>query len=151
MSSHLQDDEVDPIGVELRRTAGELAALRESVAAIGSEVGELARRAGVLARAELRESFAVARPGSLCGAGAGVFGLIGLGFADLTLMFLLAVFLPLWLAAFIVTALMLGTAAWLGTRARAMFTDFQIVPTRTIASIEEDLRWAREQLKPNSR
>jgi len=151
MSARADSDEVEPIAVEWRRTVAELAALRASVAAIGTEVGELARREGALGRAEVGESLAAARTGSMLGVGAGVVGLLGLGFLDVTLMFVFALFLPLWAAALLVTVLMLGTAALLAKRAQAMFENFQIVPSRTIASIEEDFRWAREQLKPSSK
>ena len=93
---------------------------------------------------------AVATQGAAFGGGAGVLALYVLGFFGLALTFGLAEFLPLWAAALITAVLFGVTAAVLGTMAKSRFSQFSLIPTRTLRSLREDIQWARVQMKRNA-
>jgi protein-S-isoprenylcysteine O-methyltransferase Ste14 len=104
--------------------------LREEVRVAKAELREEARKAG-RAAAALGAGGAVLHAAALCLAAALV--LVG------------ATFLPAWLSALIVTAL-LGVAGWAAMsagRKRPRETD----PSRAVRNLKEDGRWARETMR----
>ena len=134
-------------GEDLRdRPIGEL--MRQ----LADETTTLVRQELELAKAEMREK------GKKAGVGAGMLGaatvaaLLALG--ALTAFFILALdgFLPNWLAALIVAAVYGAVAGVLALRGRERVQEAgKPVPEQTQQSIQEDLEWARTQVKSGKR
>jgi hypothetical protein len=74
-----------------------------------------------------------------------------LGFLGLAAMFGLAEVMPLWAAALVVAVVLGVVTAALGLMARQRFSQFSLMPSHTVRSLKEDMRWASGQLKRNSR
>lgn len=141
----------DTVSDDWQDTLAELRELRASVTVVGEGFAELARREGVLARAELSENLTLAAQGAIAGGIAIPFALLALGFGALAAMFALALVVPLWAAAGVVALVSAVIAAVLGLIARRRFAATQLIPQQTIRSIQEDVQWAREQLKRDVR
>ena len=144
-------EQSESMEAQWKRAQAELRALGSSVAQVTEEIRELGRKEAALARTEVAENVALARSGAMYSAAAGVFALLMLGFLMLAVMFGLAEFMPLWAAALVVTVVLgivVGVTAML---ARGRFRELQVMPVHTMRSLQEDARWAREQLMRNSR
>jgi hypothetical protein len=61
-------------------------------------------------------------------------------------MFALATAMELWLAALIVSLIVLGIALIAGLTARSRLKKVQPVPRRALQSLEKDISWLRAQL-----
>jgi hypothetical protein len=119
---------------------------------LSQQMSALARQEVELAKAELREK------GKQAGAGAGLLGgggLLGLGaFGALTttLILVLATFLAAWLAALLVTVVYAAGAAALALQGKKKVQAIgSPVPETTIQTLKEDARWAKTQLRSDSR
>ena len=134
-------------GDELRdRPLGEL--MRE----LADQTATLVRQELELAKAEMRQKGRRAGVGAGLLGGAGVAGLAALG--ALTAFFILALdgALPNWLAALIVAAVYGVIAGILYLRGREKVQEAgRPVPEQTQQSIQEDLEWARTQVRSENR
>ena len=74
-----------------------------------------------------------------------VLGLYALGFLLLAGVYALAMILPSWAAALIVCVLGAGVAGALAVIGRERIKQVQAKPDRTIASVKENLEWAKNQ------
>ncbi|HWG76474.1 MAG TPA: phage holin family protein [Steroidobacteraceae bacterium] len=100
-----------------------------------------------LASAEMKQEVTrAARSGGLI-AGGGGLGLYALGFLLLTIMFLLAKVVDLWLAALIVCLLVSAVAAMLVLMGQQRMKRAKLVPRKTVQSVKENVSWMKAQIK----
>jgi hypothetical protein len=59
----------------------------------------------------------------------------------------LALAMPVWLAALLMTLVLLGIAAAMYAGGRSKLRDVNAVPERTTQTIKEDLEWAKHHVK----
>ena len=138
-------------GDQFRHTKDEASVVRGEISSIAAELGELLRMEAALAKAETDEAKAHATKGATFGAVGGVFGLITAIFLFVTIMFGLDEVLPIWAAALITTLIALALTGVFMMMARAEMKQFSPAPKRFFQSIQEDLQWAKTQLKSNVR
>ncbi len=119
--------------------------LGELLGEMSQELSTLFRQEVELAREELREEGRkVGRAGSRFG-GAAAAALYA-GFAlVLTLGFLLATFLPEWVAFLVVTLALGAIAAVLGLRGKKEAQAIDPAPEETIETLKEDAQWLSER------
>jgi hypothetical protein len=138
-------------GDQLRHTKDEAGAVRSEISSIAAELGELLRMEAQLAKAETDEAKAHATKGATFGAVGSVFGLITAIFLFLTIMFGLDEVLPLWAAAAITTLIGLVLTGIFMMMAKSEMKQFSPAPKRFMRSIQEDLQWAKTQMKSSVR
>lgn len=126
-------------GTELReQPLGEVA--RE----LTRDVSLLVRQEVALAKAELAQKGRVAAPGLGMIGGAGVVGLMAAGALTAFVILLLSIFLPEWLSALIVGAVLAAAAYLLVKQGKERVEDAGApVPEQTIETVKEDVAWAR--------
>jgi uncharacterized membrane protein YqjE len=110
------------------------------------EISTLIRSEIALAKLELKQTFtSLGIVGGLFGS-ALFFALVGLAFLFVTLILVLGIFMPHWLAALIITVVLflLATAAALIGRAR--LKKVTVVPTATVENIKADIDSIRSDL-----
>lgn len=100
-----------------------------------------------LAKLEITESIKNAGLGAGLFAGAAVFGLVGLIALAFTLVAVLSLFLPPWLAGLIVTVLFFGVAGALALIGKNRLSKANPAPEETIQTLKEDQEWLKRQLK----
>ena len=110
---------------------------------LSADTSHLVKQEINLARAELTIKAKEAGKGVGMLAGAGVAALILLGALTAFLIIVLDLFLPLWVAALIVTLLWAIIAGVLYTQGKAALKDLNPVPEQTIDSVKEDVEWAK--------
>jgi uncharacterized membrane protein YqjE len=134
-------------GDELRdRPLGEL------VKQLASETSTLVRQELDLAKVEMTEKGKKARAGAGLIGGATVLALAALGAFTAFAILALAVVLPGWAAALIVTGVYAALAGVLALRGRDRIRETGgPVPAETKRTIEEDLQWARTQSRSETR
>ena len=119
---------------------------------VGDIVGDIARDLSTLVKQELDlaktevklEATKAGKGAGLLG-GAGVSGHMALLFVSLTLMFLLDMWMPLVLAALIVTAVWAGIAAALAAKGRKELKTVDPKLETTQRTLKEDVQWAKDQ------
>ena len=99
-----------------------------------------------LAKLELKESARGATRAAIFLGGAAAFGLVGLIMASISATALLALVLPVWLSALIVTFGLLAVAAGLGLIGRSMLAKTKPIPEQTVQSLKEDQEWLKHQM-----
>lgn len=110
-----------------------------------SNLEEMIRSEVKLAKAELREDTEKALSGAKKMAIAVGTGLFALTFVLWSVAILLARFLPDWIAALLVGAVLAAVAGVLYSKARA---EFQLPkPEKTIENIKENVEWMKDQTK----
>lgn len=114
-------------------------------ASVGQLLGELAgdlstlvRQEVALAKAELKAEAGKAGKGAGMLGGAGLAGLMATVFVSLTLMFLLDLAMPTWVAALIVTLLWAVVGFVLYTRGRTQLKTVNPTPTQTVETLKEN-------------
>jgi len=116
----------------------------ELVKDLSREVSDLVRQEIALARAEMMEKGRKAGRGAGMLSGAAVLGLAAVGGSMATLILLLDLVMPAWLAALIVTAVYAAAAAVLGLRGKTEISEAgPPTPERTVESVKEDVQWAK--------
>ena len=116
----------------------------ELVKDLSREVTDLVRQEIALARAEMMEKGRKAGRGAGMLSGAAVVGLAAVGGSMATLILLLDIVMPSWLAALIVTAVYAAVAAVLGLRGKAEISEAgPPTPEQTVESVKEDVQWAK--------
>jgi len=122
------------------------------VSELTSDLTSLFRQEIELAKAELAVKAKEAGKGAGMLGGASVTGLVTLGSLTAFLIALLALWLPVWAAALIVTlvwAIVTGILALVGRSRLKEATP--PVPRQAIDSTKEDVQWAKTQLKSEKR
>jgi uncharacterized membrane protein YqjE len=128
------------------------ASLGELVKRLSDQTSRLVRQEIELARAEMTEKGKRFGVGAGLLGGAGILALVALGTLSACLIAAIAVALPVWAAALIVTALWLavaGVLALIGKRRVREATP--PVPEQTVETVKEDLQWAKTQLRSAGR
>lgn len=133
-------------------TAAPSAAPRGDERSLGELLGDIANNMTTLmkqeldlAKTEAKAEAAKAGKGAGLLGGAGVTGHLALLFASLALMFLLDTWMPMALAALIVTVLWAIVAAVLASRGRKELKQLNPKLETTQRTIKEDVQWAKEQ------
>jgi len=97
-----------------------------------------------LAKAEMTQKGRVAAPGLGMIGAAGVAGLMAAGALTAFAVIVLAIFLPDWLSALIVGAVLAGVAYGLALRGKERVEQAgSPVPEQTIETVKEDVEWAK--------
>lgn len=135
---------------DLRRGRAEMRSLGARTAEITAEIRELARLEAELAKAEMQENRGRLMAGSMNGAAAGALAFWILGFLGAAMTLGLMEIWPGWAAALATAGTFLLIATIAGLMARRHFKKFSPTPERTIASLREDARWARQLMKQSA-
>ena len=109
------------------------------------DVGEVVRGEVRLAKAELSEKASQAgKAGGFFGAAA-LFGMMGFACMVLAAVAGLALLMPVWLSALIVSIVLVcgGAAAYAGGKAK--MKEVSPVPERTVQTIKDDIQWAKHR------
>ena len=117
----------------------------ELVKDLASQTSTLVRQEIKLAQAEVTEKGKLAGKGAGMLAGAGVAALLMLGALTALLIIALDSFLPLWLAALIVTLLWGAVAAGLALAGRNALRSATPPVPQTVETVKEDIEWAKTQ------
>jgi hypothetical protein len=124
----------------------------ELVKDLSREVSELVRQEIALARAEMMQKGRKAGRGAGMLSGAAVLGLAAVGGSMATLILLLDIVMPAWLAALIVTAAYAAVAAVLGLRGKEEISEAgPPAPEQTVESVKEDVQWAKTRATSSNR
>jgi len=119
--------------------------LGELVKDLASQTSTLVRQEIKLAQAEVTEKGKLAGKGAGMLAGAAVGALLGLGALTALLIIVLDSFMPLWLAALIVTVVWLAIAAVLGLAGKSAIQKATPPAPQTVETVKEDIQWAKTQ------
>jgi fatty acid desaturase len=93
-----------------------------------------------LLKLEMKDTFAKLGGGAAMFAGALVFALLGVAFLFVTLVLgLVALGVPAWLSALVITLVLFGGAAFLGFRGKKKFEQVKFVPTESVEQIKSDI------------
>jgi|SRR4051812_3094997 len=133
------------LGEYAYRGSGQETSIADVLKDIFSNVQEMIRAEIRLARAEMRDEVSkTADSAKLLGAGAAL-GFFAAAFALVTVTLLLALVIPAWAAALVMTILLGLPAAILIGRGKSKFS----VPTpqKTINSLKENVEWMKSQTK----
>ena len=108
---------------------------------------EIVRSEFRLAKTELKEEAAkAAKPAATFGVGL-VFGFYGIGFLLLASVYGLSTLMAGWLAALLVGAILAMVAIALMSSSGKKLKRVNPTPDKTIQSLEENLQWAKHQIK----
>jgi uncharacterized membrane protein YqjE len=114
---------------------------------IASNLTQIVQAEFRLAKSELKEGAEkVAGPGAALGAGV-VLALYGLGFLLLAAVYALSLLIAGWLAALIVGGVLAVTAGILIGAGTTKLKRVNLTPDKTIRTLEEDVQWAKQQIK----
>ena len=121
--------------------------LPEVVQNIIGNIQEIIRSEVRLAKAELKEeAIDSAKAAGMLAAGA-VLAFYALGFLLLGVTHLLALVMPLWLAAVIVFVAVGAIAGFLISAGKKRMAAVSPQPRKTIDSVRENVQWAKDQMK----
>ena len=128
------------------------ASIGELFKRLSSDMTLLMRQEFELFRTEMTEK--TLRTGKRVGEGAGmlsgaaVAGLMALASLTATVILMLALVMPAWVAALIVTVVYGVTAAVLAVSGKRKIEDITApIPTQTIETVKEDVEWAKTQTR----
>jgi uncharacterized membrane protein YqjE len=110
---------------------------------LASQTSTLVRQEIKLAQAEVTEKGKTAGKGAGMLAGAAVVALLGAGALTAFLIIVLDSFLPLWLAALIVTLLWFAVAAVLAMSGKKALQAATPPAPQTVETVKEDIQWAK--------
>ncbi len=100
-----------------------------------------------LARVEIKEKATRAKqPVTILASGV-VLGLYGFGFLLLALVYALSLVIAPWLAALLIGVVLAIAAAILVASGRNALKQVDPVPEKTVQTVKENVRWAKEQIK----
>jgi uncharacterized membrane protein YqjE len=118
----------------------------ELVKRLSSQVSTLVKQEVELAKAELTEKGKKAGIGAGMWGGAGVAALLALGSLTAFLILVLALAMPAWASALIVTALWAAVASVLAFLGRERMNELgKPVPEKTIDTVKEDVQWLKNR------
>jgi hypothetical protein len=136
---------------KLERGRDEFRHVRSDAAEIADDLRVLAQKEVELMRAEMGEQVTNFTRAIIWGVIAAILGLILLTFAFVSIMLALDTFMPLWAAALVSTGIALLLTATSAFLARAHVARITVMPKRTMRSVQEDVRWAKDQLTSSAR
>ncbi|HWO27347.1 MAG TPA: phage holin family protein [Candidatus Acidoferrum sp.] len=114
---------------------------------IASNLTQLVQAEFRLAKSELKEGAErVAGPGATLGAGA-VLAFYGLGFLLLAAVYALSLVMAPWLATLIVGGALVVAAGTLIGAGGTKLKRVNLMPDKTMRTLEEDVQWAKQQIK----
>jgi uncharacterized membrane protein YqjE len=114
---------------------------------IASNLGQLVQAEFRLAKTELKEGAEkVAGPGATLGAGAAL-AFYGLGFLLLAAVYAMSLVMAGWLAALIVGGMLTVAAGILIGAGSVKLKRANLTPDKTLRTLEEDVQWAKQQIK----
>jgi hypothetical protein len=116
----------------------------ELVGDVARDVSTLVRQELELAKAETRQELAKAGKAGGAFGGAALAGWLMIVFASLAAMFGLGAVMPLGWAALIVAGCWGIAATILALTGRARIKTFHAVPTQTLRTVKEDVRWLQQ-------
>lgn len=137
----------ESLGAAWRRGKDEARSLGDEAAGIAGDIRTLLQSEVALAKAEVHEQISLAVKIAIWGGVALVAGLLMATFAFITLFVALDLVMPQWLAGLVTTAILAVIAAVGALMARARLKAMTVVPKKTIDSVREDVRWAKDQLR----
>lgn len=139
------------LGDQFRTARDEAMGMRDELSGLAAEMRRLFQMEAELAQAEVQEAKGHATKGAAFGAIAGLIAVIMLVFLFLTIMFAIDTALPLWAAALITTGIAGLIAALFGLMAKMQIRSFSPVPKRAIRTMQEDIQWAKSQMRSSAR
>jgi uncharacterized membrane protein YqjE len=114
---------------------------------IASNLTQIVQAEFRLAKSELKEGAEkVAGPGAGLGAGV-VLAFYGMGFLLLAAVYALSLVMAGWLATLIVGGVLAAAAGILIGAGRTKLKRVSLTPDKTIRTLEEDVQWAKQQVK----
>jgi uncharacterized membrane protein YqjE len=118
----------------------------ELVKRLTNQISALVRQEIELAKAEMAEKARKAGLGAGMFAGAGVAGLLMLGSLTAFLILVLALAIPAWASALLITVLWAGVAGVLALQGRNKLSEMgKPVPEKTVETVKEDVQWLRDR------
>jgi len=124
----------------------------ELVKDLSRDISDLVRQEIELARAEMMEKGKQAGIGAGMVGGAALMAAAALGGSMATMIIVLDLWMPLWLAALITTVLYGAVAAVLALRGRDELKQTGApIPEKAKESVKEDIQWAKTRAQSNSR
>jgi uncharacterized membrane protein YqjE len=118
----------------------------ELIKQLSSQVSMLVHQEVELAKAEAAEKGKKAGVGAGMFGGAGVAGLLTLGSLTAFLILVLALAIPAWASALLVTALWGAVAGVLALQGRNKLREVgKPVPEKTVETVKEDLQWLKNR------
>jgi uncharacterized membrane protein YqjE len=124
----------------------------ELVKDLTRDISELVRQEIELARTEMTEKGKKAGLGVSMFGGAAVLGMAVVGGSMATIIILLNLAMPLWLASLITTLLYAGAAGLLALRGRDELRETGApIPERAKDSMKEDIQWAKTRAQSKNR
>ena len=136
---------------QLKSAQRETRHLVGEVAEIAMDLGVLAQKEVQLATVEIKQQLSLAGRALAWGAAAAIFALLVLTFLGWTLLFALAEVFALWAAALITTAVVAVLTAVAAYVAYDRLTKISVVPRRTVKSLQEDAKWAKQQISSSAK
>lgn len=119
---------------------------------LSQQVSTLVHQEVELAKAEVSERGKQAGVGAGMFGGAGVAGLLTLGSLTALLILALAVAIPAWAAALVVTAIWGAVAGVLALQGRERLRRMgKPVPEQTVETVKEDVQWVKDQTRSGAR
>ena len=124
----------------------------ELVKDLSRDISDLVRQEIELARAEMMKKGKQAGIGAGMVGGAALMAAAALGGSMATMIIVLDLWMPLWLAALITTVLYGAVAAVLALRGRDELKQTGApIPEKAKESVKEDIQWAKTRAQSNSR
>jgi uncharacterized membrane protein YqjE len=113
---------------------------------LSEDVTTLVRKEVELAKAEVNEKLSVLATGAGLFAAAALFAVIAVGTLTATVILVLALVMPAWLAALIVTIVVAAIAGGLAYGGKRVLQRSQVpLPVETVESVKEDIAWVKTQ------
>jgi uncharacterized membrane protein YqjE len=113
---------------------------------LAQETTTLVRKEVELAKAEVSEKVSQATTGAVSLAAGGLVAFAGLIFLLLAVTYYLATMMEPWLAALIVGGVVTLIGVILVAMGKSRLNARNLQPTRTLATLQDDKRWAKDQL-----
>jgi len=124
----------------------------ELVKDLSRDISDLVRQEIELARTEMMEKGKQAGIGVGMVGGAALMAAAALGGSMATMIIVLDLWMPLWLAALVTTVLYAAVAAVLALRGRDELKQTGApIPEKAKESVKEDIQWAKTRAQSNSR
>jgi Putative Actinobacterial Holin-X, holin superfamily III len=135
---------VSPVATHNEGTERREQPLGEVARDLTRDLSLLVRQEVELAKAEMAQKGRIAAPGLGMIGGAGVVALAAAGALTAFAILVLSTFLPEWLAALIVGAVLAGVAYLLAMQGKGRVEDAgKPIPEQTIETVKEDVEWAK--------
>jgi Flp pilus assembly protein TadB len=129
------------------RSQTEHQSIAEALRSVIRDVQDLLRAEVRLAKAEVQENVDRARKvGGLIGGAAAVGLFAGMSLVA-TCIAALAIAIPVWAAALIMTVVLAGAGAFLYSRGIARLRNFHPFPEQTAETLKKDIEWAKQRTR----